>query len=76
MSNDGWIKHDGKGMPVDGDVLVLCRFRDGEDEVSFGWKPSKASYWHHSCKGLSNWVHELPSSADIIAYRIVEEQKS
>jgi len=31
---NGWRDHDGSGMPVDPDVMVLVRFRDGgETEI-------------------------------------------
>lgn len=37
-----WIKHDGKGMPVDGNTLVKVKFGDG---TSFE-KVFLAEYWH------------------------------
>ena len=64
---DGWVAHDGKGMPVDGDALVEIRCRNedlwqaifpGRGEL----EPSKA--------GLLRWSHR-GGSGDIIAYRVV-----
>lgn len=31
LAAEGWIKHDGKGMPVDGGAVVLPRYRDRAD---------------------------------------------
>ncbi len=28
MANDGWVELDGNGMPVDGNTMVLVKFRD------------------------------------------------
>lgn len=69
---DGWIEHDGKGMPVDADTWVLCKFRDGEDELSMGRTPAKAVYWHDNDALCSNWVHGVSQcGAEIVAYRVV-----
>lgn len=60
-----WIKHDGKGMPVDGNTLVTVRFRDGREEKehlnAFWWSPIAGSRDH--------WTH-TGHPADIIAYRV------
>jgi hypothetical protein len=34
-----WIEHDGKGIPVDGETLVLVRFWGGEESIV----PNRAS---------------------------------
>lgn len=58
---DGWIEHDGKGMPVDGGTWVWVRFRDGV-QVHF---KSLASEW--------GWGED--GSGTITHYRIVDEAK-
>lgn len=58
---DGWIEHDGKGMPVDGETRVWVRFRDGV-EVCF---TSLASEWGWGGEGTDTITH----------YRIVDEAK-
>ena len=65
-----WIEHDGKGMPVDGDTLVLVKFRDSSPHYSVDGSERKASFWHHDNPKFSNWSN-LDAPADIIAYRIV-----
>ena len=55
MSAGEWIKHDGKGMPVAGDVMVLCRFNDGADEELEGDIPSRADYWDGPTPLCDNW---------------------
>lgn len=73
-----WIDHDGKGMPVDGDVLVAVKFKDGdEDFINF---PIRAEYWHSDNEG-SNWVASNTDDDDalITAYRIatpINEQET
>ncbi len=68
-----WIEHDGKGMPVPDDTLVLCRFRDGTDEEQKGSPPVRASYWHDDYLDYSNWFHApRPCGAEIVAYRVVK----
>ena len=67
-----WIEHDGKGMPVDGDVLVAVRFKDGEP--GFDDSPIPASYWHNYEALASNWIAVPDDPYDdgftISAYRI------
>lgn len=55
MSAGEWIKHDGKGMPVAGDVMVLCRFNDGYDEELHGLPPIRADFWLDDSLEGSNW---------------------
>lgn len=62
-NKDGWIEHDGKGMPVDGETLVNVRLRDG---IEFDDGQTLASDW-----GLC-WRHDPEHRNDIIAYRIVK----
>ena len=62
----GWIEHDGKGMPVDGDAKVFVRFREAGERG-----PSLARFWGR-CKP-SCWSHTgVESGLDIIAYRVVK----
>lgn len=59
--SDGWIPWNGGNCPVEGDVLVEVKFRDGtinEIEEARQWK------WNH-----------LGGESDIVAYRIVEKTK-
>ncbi len=67
---DGWIEHDGKGMPVDGDTLVICKFRDGDEEKD--GEEWAAKFWHSSDPALSNWVHIYGRNAEIVAYKVVK----
>lgn len=62
-----WIDHDGKGMPVHPDTRVTVRFRDGGEERID--QANKALFWGGDELG-SNWNHESPCAADIVAYRI------
>lgn len=66
-----WIEHDGTGMPVDGDTLVLVKFRDWDEDK----KPTVASYWHNENHRFSNWCHAglRRHPAEIVAYRIVSD---
>lgn len=66
-----WIEHDGKRMPVDGDVLVAVRFKDGCND--FDDSPILASRWHDDEIGASNWIKtglDRIFNATISAYRI------
>jgi len=65
---DGWIEHDGSGMPVTGGTWVAVKYRDGviDDDAA------EACSWGYVGPS-SNWSHEFPTSHDIIAYRIVKE---
>jgi hypothetical protein len=69
--DNDWIEHDGKGMPVDGDVHVKVKFRDGDEYKSI----TNASYWDDNDPMASNWVwiYDLAPSTDITHYRIVKE---
>ncbi len=60
-----WIKHDGKGMPVDGDTLVFIRQRCGFEST----RVTAAIFWK---AGYDNWTRATKkfSGYDIIAYRV------
>lgn len=67
-----WIEHDGKGMPVAADVMVIIKCRDGWEskyaEQADGW----TEQGYPDC---NQWIHKegaLNDKFDIIAYRIVE----
>lgn len=63
-----FTKHDGKGIPVSGNALVLVRFRNGEDEERSGMRPSYASFWTAG----DNWTFdEQPHDYDIVEYCVV-----
>jgi hypothetical protein len=67
MAKDDWIEHDGKGMPVGGDVRVEVRVKDGTE-----YDEEDASWWGDG--GVdSNWNHTYPTHKDITHYRIVKE---
>lgn len=65
---DGWIIHDGKGMPVDPEAKVIVRFRDGSEEDE--GDAESACCWGDGGYS-SNWNHSDISLHDIIAYRLV-----
>lgn len=70
MTNTDWIEHDGKGLPVPEDTLVLVKYRNSinGDNVP----PQRAYKW--GTGGVwSNWNHEIPCISDIVAYKVVEE---
>jgi len=56
---DGWIEHDGSGLPVDGRSLVEIKRRNGSIGAAF------------NALALFGWLHDN-SQYDIIAYRIAE----
>jgi hypothetical protein len=60
-----WIKHNGKGMPVDGDTPVYVRQRCGFEST----RVAPAVFWK---AGYDNWIRASKkfSGYDIIAYRI------
>ncbi len=60
---DGWIEHDGKGMPVDGGTWVWVRFRKSGTEIG----PNQAGEWR--------WTWVRPGGSDITHYRIVDEAR-
>lgn len=67
-----WIEHDGKSIPIDKNVKVIVRFRDGTDEELTGASASFAGYWHNEYHWpSSNWCHEEPCGADIVTYKVV-----
>lgn len=60
MTEDGWIEYDGGGQPVDDDVPVQVRLKDGT--LSFGGVSA------------SDWDWDINNSRyDITHYRIVKE---
>ncbi|MDO6966966.1 hypothetical protein [Rhizobium alvei] len=62
-----WIKHDGKGMPVDGDTLVEVKYENGNVD-----KPCEAEI--HDL--LDSWGPEpMVVVLSISEYRIVNEAK-
>ncbi|MFK3847903.1 hypothetical protein ACI2J5_00185 [Agrobacterium pusense] len=69
---DGWIKHDGKRMPVDGETLVNVLYRDG-------FEATRKAIFLQGTAGddVSDWV--WPASEDdqfdIVAYRVVDERE-
>ena len=65
-SGGGWIAHDGKGMPVDGNTLVWVKFDDGGDDTH-NPSPKTAEWWQG---GADSWSPEAWTK--IAAYRIVE----
>lgn len=72
MSAGEWIAHDGKGMPVAGDVMVLCRFADGTDEELDGLEPLNASFWNGNDPNDSNWIAgTVVKSHEITHYKVV-----
>lgn len=74
MSAGEWIAHNGKGMPVAGDVMVLCRFSDGHDEYVSGKPPLTASFWD-GCgpEVTSNWIAiEVGEGDAITEYKVIQ----
>ena len=71
-----WIKHDGKGMPVDGDTLVCVRWADG---FASHWadNPVEARQWAHSNDEMwSSWRSGSVDDENCISeYRVVTEVK-
>lgn len=60
-----WIPHDGYGIPVDGEELVLVRFRDGKQSVV-----PKAAKLAGSCWQKSNFAPECT----ITHYAIISQK--
>lgn len=60
-TEDGWIEHDGKGMPVDIDTVVQRKYRDG-----LIGKPMST----RKAQNMSMWRHR-GFGDDIIAYKVV-----
>lgn len=69
MNAGEWVAHDGKGMPVAGDVMVLCRFNDGCDEELEGLPPSPAEYWDDLAPNCNNWL--TGGGSAIAEYKVV-----
>jgi hypothetical protein len=66
QAKEGWIEHDGAGMPVTGETVVCVKFRDGEIDMD----AEEACAWGVGDTS-SNWSHEIETSHDIVAYRVV-----
>jgi len=62
--DEGWITHDGSGMPVDGDNLVTIKCRDGYIDG-----PNKANYFDD---GGGSWWNSADCREDdvIVAYKL------
>lgn len=61
----GWKEHTGNSMPVDGDVAVQVRFRDGIGDGARG--PAKRWNWTRARA-------DVPHGGDIVSYRITESR--
>lgn len=63
---EGWVAHDGSGMPVSGDIRVIIKCRDGYIDTS-----EAAAYG--GPKGYNWWIDDPsnPSEDSIVAYKIV-----
>jgi hypothetical protein len=72
-TEDGWIEHDGKGIPVSPETLVLVRFRDGSPHYDKLGTQRPASKWHSNIRALSNWIHD-GHGGDIVAYRVLDAE--
>ncbi|WP_148640058.1 hypothetical protein [Aureimonas sp. AU20] len=64
----GWIKHDGKALPVAPQTAVDIRFEDGCMLNDF------AGEWHAQDPRNSHWVWEPEAmfGHEIVAYRVLE----
>lgn len=62
-----WIEHDGGDRPVSGYTLVEVKLRNGRiaEEII------PAYFWGNG-ELDSNWNHDIPCPADIVAYRVVK----
>lgn len=62
---DGWLVHDGKGMPVLHTQLVSAKFRGGDLLEEYD-----AGDWHSNDPKESCWIHD-GGETDIISYKII-----
>ena len=69
---NGWVEHDGKGMPVDGDTLVVVWCRDG---VCSGALPASDFLGDGAGAKGDWWIHQ-GSDYDIISYKVEEEHEN
>lgn len=69
MTDTDWIEHDGKGLPVPEDTLVLVKYRNGVGGTDIA---RRAYSWTASDPECSNWDHTYPCGSDIVAYKVVE----
>lgn len=65
----GWIKHDGRGLPIEGSTIVFVRWRDGKDdsheaqgETAESWTRGKCNWWL--------WSEGSKNALDIVAFKI------
>lgn len=63
-----WIKHDGTGCPLDYDVPVNVKFRDGEPEDE-PENPETAGYW---AMVVDMWTWDN-RGCDIMEYRVASQ---
>lgn len=66
---DVWVEHDGGEMPVDGETVVIVRFRDGRQEEIR--EQMRAVWWSPIAGSRDHWK-STGAGSDIVAYRIVE----
>lgn len=66
---NGWIEHDGKGMPVDGDTIVAIRCRDG---VEFMSHPA-SDFLGDGNGSKGDWWKKRFLDVDIVAYKVDEK---
>lgn len=66
---NGWVEHDGKGMPVDGDTIVAIRCRDGVEAMSYPASDFLGD--KHGFKG--DWWRNQGLGVDIVAYKVKEK---
>ncbi len=72
---NGWRDHDGSGMPVDPDAMVLVRNRDGEESelptMASEWGPSAPEGIDPQRMARSWWIHH-GEDYDIVAYKVIK----
>lgn len=67
MSNNGWIKHDGKGYPgFPVGTKLLVEYRLG------GREPKTIRKDHSGCENIVwSWSHFMAGPDEILAYKVV-----
>lgn len=68
--DDGWVEWDGGDKPdLPDDTVVHVKFRDGSKESD-----GTVGFWYGDGQEINNnWTHCVPSSVDIVAYRVVPQ---